>query len=69
MPNTYERFDYSGANVSEYLKLLLEKKGYNFYNFNEFRLINEIKENSCFCLSNNLNIDNDAKKRTKQKSY
>ena len=63
MPNTYGRFDYSGANVSEYLKLLLKKKGYNFYNSTEFRLVNEIKENSCFCLSNNLNIDiNNAKK-------
>ena len=63
LPNSYERFDYGGANVSEYLKLLLKKKGYNFYNSTEFRLVNEIKENSCFCLSNNLNIYiNDAKK-------
>ena len=63
LPNSYERFDYGGADVSEYLKLLLKKKGYNFYNSTEFRLVNEIKENSCFCLSNNLNIDiNDAKK-------
>ena len=63
LPNSYERFDYGGADVSEYLKLLLKKKGYNFYNSTEFRLVNEIKENSCFCLSNNLNIDiNNAKK-------
>ena len=63
LPNSYERFDYGGADVSEYLKLLLKKKGYQFYNSTEFRLVNEIKENSCFCLSNNLNINiNDARK-------
>ena len=63
LPNSFERFDYGGADVSEYLKTLLKKRGYKFYNSTEFRLVNEIKENSCFCLSNNLNINiNDAKK-------
>ena len=63
LPNSYERFDYGGADVSEYLKTLLKKRGYKFYNSTELRLINEIKENSCFCLSNNIKIEvNDAKK-------
>ena len=63
LPNSYERFDYGGADVSEYLKLLLRKKGYQFYNSTEFRLLNEIKENSCFCLSDNIKIDiNNARK-------
>jgi len=63
LPNSYERFDYGGADVTEYLKILLKKKGYQFYNSTEFRLVNEIKENSCFCISNNINIDiNNAKK-------
>ena len=63
LPNSYERFDYGGADVSEYLKTLLKKRGYKFYNSTEFRLVNEIKENSCFCLSNKIKIDiNDAKK-------
>ena len=63
LPNSYERFDYGGADVSEYLKTLLKKRGYKFYNSTEFRLVNEIKKNSCFCLSNKVKIDvNDAKK-------
>ena len=41
----------------------MKKRGYKFNNSTEFRLVNEIKENSCFCLSNNLNINiNDAKR-------
>ena len=28
LPNSYERFDYGGADVSDYLKTLLKKKGY-----------------------------------------
>ena len=30
LPNSYERFDYGGADVSEYLKTLLKKRGYKF---------------------------------------
>ena len=63
LPNSYERFDYGGADVSKYLQILLTKKGYQFYNSTEFRLVNEMKENSCFCLSDNINIDiNNARK-------
>ena len=63
LPNSYERFDYGGVDVSENLKTLLKKRGYQFNNSTDLRLINEIKENSCFCLSNNMNIDiSNAKK-------
>ena len=63
LPNSYERFDYGGADVSDYLKTLLKKKGYQFFNSTEFRLISEMKENSCFCFSNNINADiEDVKK-------
>ena len=62
LPNSFERFDYGGGDVSEYLKNLLKKRGYKFYNSTEFRLVNEIKENSCFCLTNDNIKVNDAKK-------
>ena len=58
IPSSYERYNYGGADVTEYLKNLLKKRGYHFYNSTEFRLVNEIKENSCFCYGNN-NIKND----------
>ena len=53
LPNSYERFDYGGEDVSEYLKHLLRKKGYQFFNSTDFRLVNEIKEYSCFCIPDN----------------
>ena len=62
LPNSYERYDYGGADVTEYLKILLKKKGYQFYNSTEFRLVNEIKENSCFCISNKKININEARK-------
>ena len=58
IPSSYERYNYGGADVTEYLKNLLKKRGYHFYNSTEFRLVNEIKENSCYCYGNN-SIKND----------
>ena len=55
--NTFERFDYGGGDVTEYLKLLLKKKGYKLYNSNELRLISDIKEKFCFFLPQNKNLD------------
>ena len=55
--NTFERFDYGGGDVTEYLKLLLKKKGYKLYNSNEYRLISDIKEKFCFFLPQNKNLD------------
>lgn len=63
IPCSYERYNYGGADVTEYLKYLLKKRGYNFYNSTEFRLVNEIKENSCFCFGGNVKNDiGDSKK-------
>ena len=63
IPCTYERYNYGGGDVTEYLKNLLKKRGYHFYNSTEFRLVNDIKENSCFCYGNNIkNEIIDAKK-------
>jgi centractin len=63
IPCTYERYNYGGGDVTEYLKNLLKKRGYHFYNSTEFRLVNDIKENSCFCYGNNIkNEIGDAKK-------
>ena len=68
IPCSYERYNYGGADVTEYLKYLLKKRGYNFYNSTEFRLVNEIKENSCFCFSNNAKNDIKDSKRALNKN-
>lgn len=52
VPCSYERYDFGGRDVSEYLKILLKKSGYNFYNSSELRIINKIKENVCYCVQN-----------------
>ena len=60
MPNTYERYDFGGGDVTEYLKLAMKKKGYQLFNSNEYRLISDMKEKYCFFLPQkyNLNIEN-----------
>ena len=63
IPSSYERYNYGGADVTEYLKNLLKKRGYHFYNSTEFRLINEIKENLCFCFGGNVKNDIGESKR------
>ena len=63
IPSSYERYNYGGVDVTEYLKNLLKKRGYHFYNSTEFRLINEIKENLCFCFGGNVKNDIGESKR------
>lgn len=60
LPNTYERYDFGGVDVTEYLKLAMKKKGYQLFNSNEYRLISDMKEKYCFFLPQkyNLNIEN-----------
>ena len=65
---SYERYNYGGADVTEYLKNLLKKRGYHFYNSTEFRLVKDIKENSCFCYVNNANNDIEETKRSANKN-
>ena len=57
LPNTYERFDFGGGDVTEYLKLFLKKKGYKLFNSNEYRLISDMKEKFCFFLPDKKNLD------------
>ena len=57
LPNTFERFDFGGGDVTQYLKLLLKMKGYKLYNSNEYRLINDMKEKYCFFLPEDKNLD------------
>ena len=66
--SSYERYNYGGGDVTEYLKNLLRKKGYHFYNSSEFRLVKDIKENSCFCYPNNANNDIEETKRSANKN-
>ena len=60
LPNTYERYDFGGGDVTEYLKLAMKKKGYQLFNSNEYRLISDMKEKYCFFLPQkyNLNVEN-----------
>ena len=68
IPCSYERFNYGGADVTEYLKNLLKKRGYHFYNSTEFSIFNDIKENSCFAYINNSNSDIEQAKRAANKN-
>jgi centractin len=69
LPNTYERFDYGGGDVTNVLKILMKKKGYQLLNSNEYRFISDMKEKYCFLLSSkyNLNFDNVRKALNAQK--
>ena len=55
IPSSYERYNYGGKDVTEFLRDLLKKKGYHFYNSTELKIINEIKENLCYLEINKLN--------------
>ena len=56
IPCSYERYNYGGKDVSEYLKNMLRKRGYNFYNSTEIKLVNDIKEKLCY-LENSKKVD------------
>ena len=63
LPNTFERFDFGGGDVTEFLRLLLKKKGYQLYHSNEYRFISDIKEKYCFFVNKKYNLDiNNVKK-------
>ena len=55
--SSYERYNYGGEDVTNYLKNLLKKRGHHFYNSTELKIINEIKENTCFCFANDVKND------------
>ena len=55
VPSSYERFNYGGKDVTNYLKDLLKQRGYHFYNSTELNLINDIKESICYLEINKKN--------------
>ena len=48
IPNSFERYDYGGADVSNYLDDILKKMGYFFETSGEKLIIKEIKEKFCW---------------------
>ena len=61
IPSSYERYNYGGKDVTEFLRDLLKKKGYHFYNSTELKMINDIKENLCYL---EINRRNNSYKKT-----
>ena len=59
IPFSYERYNYGGKDVTEYLKNMLIKRGYHFYNSSEINLVNDIKEKLCYVENNKNNKKND----------
>ena len=52
IPFSYERYNYGGRDVTDYLKNMLKRRGYNFYNSTEIKLVNDIKEKMCYLETN-----------------
>jgi len=52
IPVSYERYNYGGKDVTEYLKNMLKMRGYYFYNSSEIKFVNEIKEKMCYLEAN-----------------
>ena len=70
IPSSYERYNYGGKDVTEYLRDLLKKRGYHFYNSTELKMINEIKENLCYLEINKRNdFNNRSNINIKNTSY
>ena len=63
LPNTYERYDFGGGEVTNYLRTLLKKKGYQLLNSNEYRFISDMKEKYCFFVPQKYNLDFDNVRR------
>ena len=63
LPNSYERYDYGGGDVTEFLKKMLKMKGYNFYESNEYGFVNDMKEKFCFFVPEKLNLDYEKVKK------
>ena len=55
IPFSYERYNYGGRDVTEYLKYILKKRGYHFYSSTEMEVVNDIKEKLCYVENNKTN--------------
>lgn len=49
IPYAVNRYDLAGRDVTDYMKLLLEEKGYRFTTSSEKEIIKNIKEKFCYC--------------------
>ena len=47
IPESFQRYNYGGGDVTEYLRSKLRKRGYCFYNTTDIKYLNEIKEKYC----------------------
>merc|ERR1719411_907019 len=47
LPHAYTRMDVAGADVTEYLNLILKKSGVNFHTSAEMETVQRIKEKEC----------------------
>ena len=54
IPNSFERYDYGGREVSNYLGEILKKMGYFFETSAEKQIIKEIKEKYCWAIPSNV---------------
>ena len=54
--------DLAGRDVTEYLRVLLRREGYEFHRSNEFEIVREIKENSCYLASDPTKVESNAVK-------
>ncbi|XP_065828346.1 alpha-centractin-like [Oscarella lobularis] len=52
MPHAIQRMDVAGRDVTNYLRLLLRKEGYNFKTSSEFEVVKTIKEKLCYLALN-----------------
>ena len=67
IPSSFERYNYGGRDVTDYLKSMLKKRGYNFYNSSELKFVNDIKESMCYLETNKRAELLNAKKTTTNK--
>ncbi|CAP23502.1 Protein CBG03145 [Caenorhabditis briggsae] len=63
MKHAIQRMDLAGRDVTEYLRVLLRREGYEFHRSNEFEIVREIKENSCYLASDPTKVEGNSVKQ------
>ncbi|CDH93057.1 Actin [Caenorhabditis elegans] len=54
--------DLAGRDVTEYLRVLLRREGYEFHRSNEFEIVREMKENACYLALDPTKVENNSVK-------
>ena len=49
IPSSFKRINFGGREITEYLQLLLNKKGYSLMSSDGFQIVKKIKEELCCC--------------------